>query len=33
MGLVLVTHEAMLAGLADETLVLRDGRIVNEGGK
>ena len=32
MGLVLVTHEAMLASLADQTLVLRDGRIVDEGG-
>ena len=32
MSLVLVTHEAMLAGLADRTLVLRDGRIVDEGG-
>jgi lipoprotein-releasing system ATP-binding protein len=32
MSLVLVTHEAMLASLADRTLVLRDGRIVNEGG-
>ena len=32
MGLVLVTHEAMLAGLADQTLVLRDGRIVDGGG-
>jgi len=33
MSLVLVTHEAMLAGLADRTLVLRDGRIVDEGGR
>ena len=33
MSLVLVTHEAMLAGFADRTLVLRDGRIVDEGGE
>ena len=30
MSLVLVTHEAMLAGLADQTVVLRDGRIVSQ---
>jgi len=30
MSLVLVTHEAMLAGLADRALVLRDGRIVSD---
>ena len=30
MSLVLVTHEAMLAGLADQAVVLRDGRIVSQ---
>ena len=28
-GLVLVTHQAKLAGLADETILLEDGRVVD----
>ena len=32
-GLVLVTHEQELAAMADQTVVLRDGRIVNEQSK
>jgi ABC-type lipoprotein export system ATPase subunit len=31
LGLVLVTHQAKLAGLADRTVVLEDGQIVNGG--